>query len=344
MDRILPKILVALTRHSRHLPCEERLAWRSDLWIVNIFTLWRRLFWEPAGIQADVSFSMSSRDRKVVYAFHTTEALLSHIEATVRGLMPRKFPVRVWIPVFNTPQGIPMFASPYLFAIAFDTSNSTQSATSTSTTGSVALTIASGSALIGHTLSINPAQVVTSMKWNTTETLTVGTTRTQGTTFTDDLSYHATPTSGASNIDVVYGSGCEFTVQGVSLTGVHATPLGDTDGSGTASGTSMSLTAMDTTVDNSWVVIGGCINGGQATVETGTNQTSRQDFTHTVASTVKVNLSTQTTTTAGNYVSGYSWTPARVANIVGIEIKASVATSIGKNFLVKQAVNRASTY
>lgn len=284
-----------------------------------------------------MSFAASFRGKqqvRVVYAFHTWRALLLHIEAKIKGSIPRTFPVKIYIPVLQTPQGIPVFSSPYLFAIAYDTSGVAQSASGSETTGSVALTIASGTSLWSHVWSANPQQAASTVKWNTSENLTSAVSRAQTSFTTNDIWYIAAPTAGSFNLTVTYTSACEFDVSGVSLTGTHASPLGATASNGSASASAID-SATTTTVDNSWIVDGATINGNQTTTATGSGHTLRQDFVHNISSVLKSALGTMTTTTAGSYSPGYSWTPARVCNIVSAEVKeaAAAATTTVRSFM-----------
>ena len=348
MRNFLPKFMSFITRSARHR-VDSRIVWRSDLWVPNLFVLWRRIFWEPTGITGDVSARVEGRRTEngeyimgtTYYAFHTLEALLSHYEARVRGLFPKLAPVRIWIPMFQ-PVGSPMpvFASPYLFAIAYDTSGAAQSATGSSTSGSLSLTLASGASLWVGLSNANPTGDATSVNWNTSEALTNAVSRTPGGFTTDAIWYRSNPTSGAHDVTVTF-SACEFSILAVSLTGTDSTPLGATGSNGgTATASTVSVT---TTAENSLVVDMITVNGIQDLTATGSGQTRRVHFTHDVSSGWKDAMSTMTTTTTGAYVPAYSWSPSRLWNGVAVEVKALVTIytiSVTDTLTVTESVSK----
>lgn len=112
--RILAQLLTNITGHVR---VKHHAIWRGDSLVHNAFTLWKVIFGARHGVRAENSVSLVNG--VVTYRYHTWEALLFAIEESI--LHPRwiRVPVRITIPMFQTPIGqIP--ASPYLFAIAFD--------------------------------------------------------------------------------------------------------------------------------------------------------------------------------------------------------------------------------
>ncbi len=129
-----PRIMFFLTRKDRYSP---NFVFEENSLFYNVFRLYELVFWRKSGIRAEVSMTRT-KEGYVYYAFHTWEAALVNIEGWVRNWFKnfKLAPFRVYIPQIATPQSA-VFTSPYLFAIAFDTSgNNYQNAT---TTASVSL-------------------------------------------------------------------------------------------------------------------------------------------------------------------------------------------------------------
>lgn len=118
MKSFLPRLLATVTRHPRHRPDFE---W-SKLVTYNFFRLVELIFGRKNGIRAEASARVikENGEQKIVYAFHTWEATLCYFEAWIRGSFSVRIPLKIYIPILKTSNGIPVFASPYLFAIAFD--------------------------------------------------------------------------------------------------------------------------------------------------------------------------------------------------------------------------------
>lgn len=114
--------------------------------VYKFFRWWEYWFGRTPGIKREASASV--RNGVATYQFHSLEAILTHIEERVKGLVPKLELVRVWIPVLSTPTGLPMPLSPYLFAIAYDNSVGDSSAEdgsiSYTVTGSDPMLLASG--------------------------------------------------------------------------------------------------------------------------------------------------------------------------------------------------------
>lgn len=129
----LSRLLGKWTGVVRYFPDFE---WSEESFIYNLFRGYESIFGRRWGIKAEAScapiFDEEDRIVGVTYQFHSWEALLVNAEQVVRNLftLPKFKVVRVMIPVF-APAGnfrLPNPSSPYLFAIAFDTSNAGASA------------------------------------------------------------------------------------------------------------------------------------------------------------------------------------------------------------------------
>lgn len=117
MRRVLPEILAWLTGHGRYLP---DIKWSANSWTHNFFRVYELIFWRRIGIKAEMSCMVGPGS--VTYQAHSFEASCALFEQGVRELFNRRLPLRVWIPMVVTTEGLPKPASPYLFAIALDTS------------------------------------------------------------------------------------------------------------------------------------------------------------------------------------------------------------------------------
>lgn len=100
------------------------IEWNPNCWTHNIFRVFELLFGRKYGIRAEISLRAwkNQYGQKTIYAAHSFEGACALTEQAIRQILKFKvlIPVRIWIPVLRTPQGMPVFASPYLFAIAFD--------------------------------------------------------------------------------------------------------------------------------------------------------------------------------------------------------------------------------
>ncbi len=142
---ILPLALAVLTQHKREVISIDKIQWASNLWVYNIFRVYEIIFGRRHGIKHEMSKDIANN---ITYA-HTWEAAFALIEYQIRELRHWRFPYRIYIPVLATPTGVLIPASPYLFAIAFDTSANfgtvtTNVSSSYTVTGSNPFLMASG--------------------------------------------------------------------------------------------------------------------------------------------------------------------------------------------------------
>lgn len=100
----------------------ESFEWAPSL-VYNLFRVYELMFGRRSGVRPEMS-SMPDGQGGNIQAFHSWEAVLVHLELSFRALFTFKIrlPYKVWVPILKTPQGMPVFASPYLFAIAWDSS------------------------------------------------------------------------------------------------------------------------------------------------------------------------------------------------------------------------------
>lgn len=131
--------MVQLTRQNRYLPDIE---FKKGAWIYNCFRLYELVFWRRVGVRAEAS--AVSDGVNTYYAYHTVEAALHNLEQSVRKYFKdfNFVPFKIYVPQLATPQGV-VFASPYLFAIGFDTSGAADSG---GDTGAAAVSLAASGA------------------------------------------------------------------------------------------------------------------------------------------------------------------------------------------------------
>jgi hypothetical protein len=269
--QILAQLMAEITRQSRYqVVAGVDFEW-SNLLSHNLFRCFEVIFWRKFGIRAEVSAGVLS-DGSVYQIAHSWEAAIVIFEQHVRNFFSFKWarlPIRVWIPIMQTPQGFAIPTSPYLFAIAFDTS--ANGATSASGAISWSHTV-TGSNTFGvvYLFQNNPADDIT-VTFNSVSMTKAATSQQSADTNKMSLFYLASPTtgtiSGAGNAATTY-----FTGGSESFSGAPG-GLDSVATNNPAAGTTLTLT---TTVvaANCWLV-SGCRLSGQ-TVNAGTGTTKRQ--------------------------------------------------------------------
>lgn len=217
--------------------------------------------------------------RTAQYA-HSFEAACALVETHVREMLAFRFrlPVKVWIPMMATPQGLQIPASPYLFAIAFDSSatiaiDNTQSSQTyaLTTTGSNRLLVVAAWVRTGdHSLS--------SITYNgSTLTATVNQ---QGYLNTDTvyMRHLIAPSTGANNVVQTYSGTGYAAGAATSYTGMKQSgqPDATTSDAGDGASNNFSLT-LTTVADNCWMV--GAWQPADGTCSAGSNTAIRATTT-----------------------------------------------------------------
>lgn len=220
------------------------------------------------------------------------------------------------------------FPSTVFAAITYDNSGITSFAPG-STSGSLSYTLGSGASL-WVCIPQYPGGLPSSVKWNTTESLTNIVSNNQSPTFTEQSYWYiVNPTSGTHNITVTYASGTEFDIGAISFTGTASSPAGATATTGTtpATGTSFTMPITSTTA-NSYVIDCGTINGSATISSTGSGQVNKVNYLHSEAggSTWREEISYIPSPSISTYTFGYSWSGTFNYNDAGVEILPSVAT------------------
>lgn len=122
--KILALLIATITNHSRYFPDFQ---WSSECWTHNVFRFFGMIFGEYYGIRPSVTTCAKyDKDGNIFYSeqiFHQLEPIIAYREMELRSFL--KLFSKITVPILKTPNGFYFPSSPYLFAIAHDTSNST---------------------------------------------------------------------------------------------------------------------------------------------------------------------------------------------------------------------------
>ncbi len=201
------------------------------------------------------------------YYCHSWESAYALAEQYIReSLSAFKFATfKIYIPILRTPQGIAIPASPYLFAIAFDTALARvvlASSTSYTTTGSNrALAVYNVAQPSGNTMSVT---------YNSVSMAQIDTVVGDGISSSEDLFDYLlnNPASGSHTIAVTSSSGT-ITIMAASYTGVKQTNTPDNHGKNNGFGTAATV-ALTPVASNCWMIGYGRTNGSFSSAGSGT--------------------------------------------------------------------------
>lgn len=117
------QLLANVTGKPRYFP---EIVWSTKSWTHNVFRAYEYIFGRRTGIRAEASVWRDEEGNQF-HACHSVESAIAFAESAVRSFFrkPRLAPFKIYIPMLQTPMGIPVFASPYLFAIAYGSTGST---------------------------------------------------------------------------------------------------------------------------------------------------------------------------------------------------------------------------
>ncbi len=207
-----------------------------------------------------------------IYACHSWESVFALTETFIREWFAWRplIPVQIWIPVLRTPQGIPIFSSPYIFAIAFD-------ATSVGvTTGTTPLTFShtcTGSNLmlsVGVGLRASTSPVINTPTYNSVSMSLVGSQQLNN-VIKVALYFQTGPTTGSNTVSCGFsGGGQDCNAAAVSYSGVNQS--GQPDASNGSTGAANATVTVTTVADQCWVV---ALCGSAASTISGPNNTNR---------------------------------------------------------------------
>lgn len=124
MRNPLPYILAFITQHNRQIVQEGiDFEWSNKSWTHNAFRVFELVFGRKEGIRPEFSAHVDQNGRETIFV-HSFEASIAYFETYVREFVTsfKLVPVEIFIPQL-APVGMPMrISTPYLFAIAYDSS------------------------------------------------------------------------------------------------------------------------------------------------------------------------------------------------------------------------------
>jgi len=308
--------------------------WSNKSFTHNLFRLFEMIFGRKHGIRPEMSAhaSIDEKGIHVTYACHTFEAVCALTEQYIREYIASwKFvPFKVYIPILITPQGIPVFASPYLFAIAWVASGNTGNNEGvTPWSFSFTNTGSNMTDVMSMQYWTNDGAVTRNTPTYNSVNLTLGVSTLCNTTghYTADVWYQASPTTGANTASVTFNSGSYGEMGMTSFSGTNTASPKDatafTDKSASA-GTSIS-TSITTNFANSYIV--DCVGAPVATSLTNSQTTEWIDSTRLSGA------SRKSTTTAGSYAMAWNWSGTQNSGQSVIAIR-ELPSTVNSNFLM----------
>lgn len=137
---VLPLLIAVLTGRQRE---KVPTRWTTIFWVSNLFSLWEQIAWRRHGLRVETT-AYYQNGKHIVFA-HSWESALCLMEQKIRDVFKwRMTPFRIYFPMLITPQGFQIPASPYLFAIGVDSTNSNAGVASPTTSGSFSFTNTAG--------------------------------------------------------------------------------------------------------------------------------------------------------------------------------------------------------
>lgn len=261
---ILAQVLTEITGKSRYKP---EFTW-SNLWVSNLFRIYESIFWRKVGIRLETTTTWNSRTREVEYKFFTLEARLAAVEQQIRENLREIKRIRIHIPILLTPQGVPMYISPYLFAIGFDAATTETTQVSSPATYNHTVTGSNPYLFIGSENNTT-ANAISALTYNSVALAQVATeVKVTGDRYCQGWGL-AGPSTGTNTVSVTFTT--DITQGAASYSGV----VGGLDNSSTTTtdGTNTFNIAIITIADNCWVVA--AINNNSALASAGTGTTAR---------------------------------------------------------------------
>lgn len=337
MDRILPFILANITGYPRQKIIKGvNFEWSSKLWTHNIFRIYELIFWRKEGIKAEMSYANG------VYACHSWESVIALTEQYIRAFLTnfRFVPFKIYVPLLMTPQGMPVFASPYLFAIALDNTPGGMGTGSTGTSITISFTC-TGSNLFLLAPEVGPvvaSQNVTGITYNAVALTQIGTGQRSPSDRFFGMWYLVGPSTGANNLVTSMPANAQGTTQMVaSYSGCAQSGQPDNSATAQTAGSGTTNSASITTVaNNCWIAAIFNDATGSASVTAGVNTTVRQSNAGSEYGFVDSNMaitpagSATLSITLGGTVSGRAYIIASIAPfIAAATVKQLSALGVG---------------
>ncbi len=264
MKNFLPKLMARITRHPREI---VDVKWSPDSWTHNVFRFYEMLFGRRYGVKHEMSAWTDGIT--TVYQCHSIESIFALTEQYIRGLIPRWQPLKIWIPKRAPIEGY--VGSPFLFAVAFDTSGLDAEV---NTVATLSYTVTGSNPYLYTNLGYEPTRTLLSNTYNLASlTSVVGQVLFQGGGSAFDLQYLVAPATGTHNIIATWTGSGGKSISASSFTGVNqiAPPANSTNTQ--VNGASPLTQSITTTIANSWIVWGFGVSG---TASASTNTTIRQ--------------------------------------------------------------------
>lgn len=270
--------MAVLTRHDRQIvQVGIDFEWSSDLWTHNVFRLYELVFGRRYGIRKEVSSAIDKEGRQWQMA-HTWEAACALTEVSIREAFRFRLPVMVWIPLMQTPQGIPVLAFPYLLAIAADaTSDSGVGVTTNPLTWTHVVTGSNPYVFAAARNASNPPRAITAFAYNSVSGTVIEGFTGDGNGFrSTGLCGLVNPSTGSHSLSITQAAAPSnwCVAIGASYSGVRqdSAGTGGTDSSNTSEfiSTSTSMTLACTTVDNNCILVA-ALSMGENAITASTN-------------------------------------------------------------------------
>lgn len=257
--------MIDITGYSRYRP---ELKW-SNLYVSNIFRVYEQIFGRRVGIRHDISKNFETG----VHAAHSFEGVCALIETYIRDILKLRklIKVRIWIPVLMTPQGLPVFASPYLFAIAVN-AGTLSDITSTWTSGTLVTAGSNVKVIASYTGAVAGTDNITASTYNSVALTKIGGVQKPSDRFIDAW-YIDTASVGSLTLAVTTTGSTVVFPLAASYSGCD-TGI-DSSNTSTASAASTLTTSTTVVAANCWLV--GGMGNGNGTQTAGTGTTLRVD-------------------------------------------------------------------
>lgn len=349
--KILPTILATITGHARYLP---EIVWSSNSWVHNIFRVYEMIFWRRYGIRAESAVfpkTIYKNGRKInvdVIEIYSFESTLAYTETWIRNCITKgikfKLPYKIYVPILqgNLNNGMTMgmkMPSPYLFAIAIDTTVDTTATNSVSSkTQSHTCTGSNLVLWMGVGCSTSTVSTVTYNSVSSTKAIDVNLQSSWSGAW-----YNVAPSTGANNVVATCAGTNSITIGSMSFSGCKQTGVPDAthaDVSQTGAVTSYSQ-SITTIADNCFIFMTGRANGG-VTLTAGANTTVSQP--EVAAMGMFIARNTNAITPAGTGTIAMTSGAQQFFAVMASFAPPAVASLVGKIVFPLQAINRASTY
>lgn len=267
---ILAKFLAIITRTDRYFPEFE---WSKNLWTYNIFRVYEMVFGRKVGVRREVTAYYDKEKGRTIQIAHSLEAVITLAEVAIRNAFNFRL-LKIWIPILWTPQGIPLLASPYVFAVAFDTAV-TGGSSASPTTWSHTVTGSNPVILFGFIDGIVSAPDPTAVTYNLaalTKLNSQSINDSPNGTITSFLYFLVGPSTGANTASIT-DVGHNYEAASASYSGTSQSAFTNQNSGQIASSTvTGSLTGVAT---GSWTLMWTFMGSGGGAPTSGTNWTRR---------------------------------------------------------------------